>query len=1019
MNCPQCGHDNPAGSERCAKCNSGLLPARTGAARGPGGIAVATPPGGTPAPGAGEATLDNGAPQGWQVRAADAGATSDLLPLAVKPGQVLGNRYEILQLLGEGGMGAVYKARDRALDRIVALKTIRPERASHPEILQRFKQELILARQVTHKNVIRIFDLGEAEGIKFITMDYIEGQDLKALMKQRGKFPPEEAIGIIQQVCRALQAAHAEGVVHRDLKPQNIMVDAQGKVSVMDFGIARSLEVTGMTQTGALMGTPDYMSPEQARGERLDARSDLFSLGIIFYELLTGKSPFAADTALSALWKRTQEVARPAIEIDPSIPPRVSEVVARCLAMERERRYASAQEILQDLDARRRPRGEAAAPARAGVAVPGVVPAPGPAPVPEHARAYWKLAGGGLVLLLVVVAGVLFRDAIFPPKPVRHAPVTLLVADFDNKTSDPVFDGTLEPMLDLALEGASFISAYNRGQARRVAAVLQPGANRLDEGLARLVAMREGISVVVPGAIAPAGKGYRVTVKAVDAATGRTIVESEEQVSSKQYMLSATGKLAAVVRKALGDTTSESAQQAAAETFTTTSMEAAHSYALGQEFKMAGKWDQAISQYTHAVQLDPDFGRAYAGLGAAYSNLGRRQEAEKYYQLAFERIDRMTEREKYRTRGAYYVVIRDQQKAIQELTALVEKFPADSSGHTNLALAYFLSRNMSKALEEGRRAIEISPKSGLQRNNVALYALYAGDFATAAREAQAALDLSPEYEKAYVARALAELGQGQAAQATQTYRKLQVTTAHGASQAATGLADLALFQGRLDEARTLLGRAIAGDVATNNLAGAADKRATLAATELALGHAAAALASAGQAAAASKDVSVVFRSARVFLEAGQEARARPLISVLAARPEPDAQAYAKLLEGEGLLKRGRPREALQLLQQGQKLADTWLGRFDLGRAYLEAAAFTEAAAEFEACLKRHGEAAAVFLDDVPSFHFFPPVYYYLGRAQEGLNNPAAADSFLAFLALKDKDSAEPLVADARRRLASR
>ena len=162
MNCPQCGHDNPAGSERCAKCNAGLLPARTGAARGPGGIAVATPPGGTPAPAVGEATLDNGAPQGWQVRAADAGATSDLLPLAVKPGQVLGNRYEILQLLGEGGMGAVYKARDRALDRIVALKVIRPERASHPEILQRFKQELILARQVTHKNVISIFDLGES-----------------------------------------------------------------------------------------------------------------------------------------------------------------------------------------------------------------------------------------------------------------------------------------------------------------------------------------------------------------------------------------------------------------------------------------------------------------------------------------------------------------------------------------------------------------------------------------------------------------------------------------------------------------------------------------------------------------------------------------------------------------------------------------------------------------------------------------------------------------------------------------
>src|SRR5579884_2756570 len=184
-------------------------------------------------------------------------------------GAVLGNRYEIQQLLGEGGMGAVYKARDIELDRLVALKVIRPELAGNPAILQRFKQELILARHITHKNVVRIYDLGEADGIKFITMEYVDGEDLRTLLKRHGKFSPKDAVRIVEQVCRALDAAHAEGVIHRDLKPQNVMEDRQGRIVVMDFGLARSLEEPGMTQTGALVGTLEYMSPEQALGAPL------------------------------------------------------------------------------------------------------------------------------------------------------------------------------------------------------------------------------------------------------------------------------------------------------------------------------------------------------------------------------------------------------------------------------------------------------------------------------------------------------------------------------------------------------------------------------------------------------------------------------------------------------------------------------------------------------------------------------------------------------------------------------
>src|SRR5262245_54181475 len=240
-----------------------------------------------------------------------------------------GNRYAILGVLGRGGMGAVYKARDLELDRLVALKVIRPELGNSADIQERFKQELLLARQITHKNVVRIFDLGEEHGTKFITMEYIEGVDLKTQILQRGKFSAPHAIAIITQVCHALDAAHTQGIIHRDLKPQNILVQKDGRVVVMDFGIAQSDEGEGMTLTGAMIGTPEYMSPEQAQGQKVDQRSDIFSLGLIFYELLTGKQAFHADTILETLFIRTKEQVVPPSEIDTDVPKFANDIVVK------------------------------------------------------------------------------------------------------------------------------------------------------------------------------------------------------------------------------------------------------------------------------------------------------------------------------------------------------------------------------------------------------------------------------------------------------------------------------------------------------------------------------------------------------------------------------------------------------------------------------------------------------------------------------------------------------------------
>ena len=246
-------------------------------------------------------------------------------------GDVIGGRYEIHKMLGMGGMGAVYKARDMEVERVVGLKVIRPDLAGNPAILARFKQELVLARQVTHKNIIRIYDLNEADGVKFITMEFIEGEDLRTILTRQGKLSPEEAVAIMLQVCAGLQSAHAEGVIHRDLKPSNIMRDNAGRVVIMDFGLARTVQGDGMTQTGMMIGTMEYMSPEQAMGKDLDARSDQFAIGLIFYELLSGFIPFHADSAIASLVKRTQERAVPLVDVDAAVPPALSEIVSKCL----------------------------------------------------------------------------------------------------------------------------------------------------------------------------------------------------------------------------------------------------------------------------------------------------------------------------------------------------------------------------------------------------------------------------------------------------------------------------------------------------------------------------------------------------------------------------------------------------------------------------------------------------------------------------------------------------------------
>ena len=900
-------------------------------------------------------------------------------------------------------MGAVYKARDMELDRVIALKVIRPELASNPEILQRFKQELILARQVTDRNVIRIFDLGEADGIKYITMEYLEGETLYQILRRHGKVPVQEAVDIMRQTLSGLQAAHREGVIHRDLKPGNIMRDASGRVAVMDFGLARSLEGDGMTRTGTMMGTMEYMSPEQAHAKDLDARSDIFTVGLIFYELLTGKMPYAAESAVASLMKRTHERAVPVSSHDAAIPRPLTSIVAKCLESDPKLRYQSTAEVLRDID-NWQEKGAAST-----LRFPDVRPWARDIP--------WPLIGMITAVLVLAVTGFLFRNKLLGPKTgATPAPVSVLVADFQNKTSDPLFDDTLEPMFNVALEGASFINAYNRGTARQAAAKLPNPTGKLDENAARLVAVNEGVAAIVTGSLSSRGSGYTLSVKAIDAVTGKTLADADANTANKDELLLAVPKLAVPIREALGDTTPESVQlEKAAGAFSTSSLAAVHQYGIAMEQLWAGNSEEALRSFSNAIALDSNFARAYGGTASAYGNLGKTQDAEKYVKLAMEHVDRMTERERYRVRGLYYYATSNYPKCIEEYGELVKRFPADNVAWINIAACYSGLRRIPEAVDAAKRAVEITPKGAVQRIILSFYSSYNGDFIVGEREARTALKLNLS-SQAYLALAEAQLGLGQMSQAIETYHKLEKTDALGASVAASGLADIASYEGRYADAVGILDKGVATDLATKNADNAAEKLAGISHLQVLRGQRAPAIGAATKALSISQSVPVRVLAAQTLLEAGEVATAQKLADGLASEVQPETRAYAEIIRGDLALQRGQKNEAIKMFTDANQLLDTWIGRFELGRAYLEAGLFVEADSEFDRCMKRRGEALEIFQDNVPMFAYFPPLYYNQGRVREGLKSPGFAEAYRTYLGIRGKASEDPLVVDIRRRL---
>jgi eukaryotic-like serine/threonine-protein kinase len=600
---------------------------------------------------------------------------------------------------------------------------------------------------------------------------------------------------------------------------------------------------------------------------------------------------------------------------------------------------------------------------------------------------------------------------------VKGAPRTVLVADFDNRTGEEVFNGTLEPAIGLTLEGATFISPFSRSSAKRVADQMKLEGTGLPEARARLVAQREGIAAVVSGFVEKDGTGYRLGARTVDAFSGKKLMERVEPATDHGGVLQAASKLAVKVRGALGDATPESTLLKEAETFSATSLEAAHEYSVANDLALTqGKYPEARKHYMEALRLDPGMGRAYTGLAVMEMNRGQAAEADAHFQKGLTLVDRMTEREKFRTRGGYYMFKRDADKAIEAYQGLVKQFPADNAGLANLGLAYVFKGDFPRALEYTRQALSLYPQNVPQRNNAGYFSMYAGDFQGALQDQKKVLEQNPGFVNGYIGLALAQEASGARDEAVATWKKLQALGPPEASTAVEGLADLAALEGRLADARALLEQGIQDDLGAKDASGAARKLVMLAAVHLSRGDAPRAAEAATRAASLSQQDYVQYLAARALVDAGQEKRALPIAEGLGRRFEAAPRVYAELLKGAVALQRKNPTEAVARFRAGQALLDLWLIRYELGRAYLAAGAPAQAQDELEASLRRHGEATDVFVDNVPTYRMLGPVLYWKARAQEAQGSPAAAETYRAFLATKKTDE-DVLVADARKRLA--
>jgi len=569
-------------------------------------------------------------------------------------------------------------------------------------------------------------------------------------------------------------------------------------------------------------------------------------------------------------------------------------------------------------------------------------------------------------------------------------PITVLIADFDNQTGNDLFDGSLEQALNLGIEGASFINSYSRNNALSQAQELDLG-NKLDEETARLVSVRQDVRMVLAGTIASDGDRYDLNVRLVDPTGGEVITEAEARAKSSADVLGAINTLAADIRKELGEDSLDLDRLEAGETVTAASIEAIKYYTDAQDLARAGRDEEAIALYAKAVEEDPNMARAYSGWGLSAHKIGRPTESDEQWQKALSLLDRMTERERYRTLGLYYTVVSlNYDMAIENYEQLVEKFPADGAGINNLVFLYATTAQFDKALAQSGKLLAIYPGRTIYHFNHALAAIYAGDVVTAAAEAQKIIAQDPSYFKAYLILTVISLYDGDSAGAVQNYKRMTETGVRGASLANIGLADIAIFEGRYADAVGFLDSGIAQDESDGNERGVGTKKIALAQAKIAQGEVEEGIQLVADLVSSRSDGQLV-PAAEIFAGNGRFDDAFHIAERYREQLGPTARAYANLIDGINYANQEEYVLAIESLRKALESADLWIVRYYLAQAYLGAGYPAEASAEVDSLISRRNEAAILFFDDVPTWRYTASLKDWKEQATKAISNLSASN----------------------------